>query len=105
MKKPHFFKAKSRLGLINPPMRHTEINFGVEDAPDVIVTSDLLSKFDTCELSDFSFTKPEEVSKENYYPLLAKELKNFKDLINEKIKSDQTQVVIGGDNSVTFSSF
>jgi arginase family enzyme len=105
MKTPHFFKAKSRLGLINPPMRHTEINRGVEDAPDYIITAEFLSGFQNYEVSNYEFTKPEKADQENYYKILAQELKEFKDLINTNLKQDQTQVVVGGDNSVTFSSF
>lgn len=104
MKIPHFFKASSRLGLINPPMRHTEINKGVEDAPEYILSTDFLKTFKDYEVSEFKFTQPEDITNEAYYPQLAKELKEFKDLINMNLKKNQVQVVIGGDNSVTFSS-
>lgn len=104
MKIPHFFKAKSRLGLINPPMRHEEINIGVEDAPDNILTADFLNKFPGSEVAEFIFSKPEIIAAKNYYHILATELKEFADLINNKLKLNQTQVVVGGDNSVTFSS-
>lgn len=104
MKNPHFFKAKSRLGLINPPMRHEEQNIGVEDAPDYILSNSFLDKFSEREVSEFNFTKPESVKKEEYYPILAKELREFTETIYSNLKPNQTQVVIGGDNSVTFSS-
>jgi arginase family enzyme len=105
MKTQHFFKAKSRLGLINPPMRHTEINRGVEDAPDHIISQEFLNTFPESETTDFAFTQPEKVELNNYYAILSRELKDFTDTINKNLKPNQTQVVIGGDNSVTFSSF
>lgn len=104
MKTPHFFKAKSRLGLINPPIRHEEINKGVEDAPDSILSEIFLKNFPDNEITDFTFPKPEEVEKKNYYSTLAKKLKEFTEIIYSNLKSNQTQIVIGGDNSVTFSS-
>lgn len=105
MKIPHFFKAKSRLGLINPPIRHAEINRGVEDAPDSILSPRFLKEFDQKSVTEFTFSNPEDVEKENYYSVLATQLKEFTDIINSSIKDGQTQVVIGGDNSATFSSF
>ncbi len=105
MKIPHFFKAKSRLGLINPPMRHQDINKGVEIAPDFILSQDFLKTFQEKEVSEFIFSKPEDIEKKNYYSTLSSELNEFKNLINENIKSTHTQIVIGGDNSVTLSSF
>lgn len=86
-------------------MRHSKMNLGVEDAPDYILTPEFLSRFSEKVVSEFNFSKPETVEKENYYQVLSQELKLFKDLINKDINPDHTQVVIGGDNSVTFSSF
>ncbi|HUQ85447.1 MAG TPA: arginase family protein [Candidatus Limnocylindrales bacterium] len=104
MKIPHFFKAKSRLGLINPPIRHEKINRGVEDAPDYILSENFLRTIPEKIIDEFTFSKPEEVERQTYYSILSKELKNFTDLINTTIMPGQTQIVIGGDNSVTFSS-
>lgn len=104
MKIPHFFKAKSRMGLINPPMRHTKFNNGVEEAPSYIINQNFLDTLPKYKTSEFIFSKPEDIQKEKYYSKLAEELESFKHLINEKIKPAETQVVIGGDNSVTFSS-
>lgn len=103
-KQPYFFKAKSRLGLVNPPMRHQQLNIGVEQGPDYILSPEFLNQFPGASVSEFVFSKPEEVSSGQYYQVLALELKRFKELINQQIKPGETQVVIGGDNSVTFSA-
>lgn len=115
-KTPHFFKAISRIGLINPPVRQKEFNIGVEEAPDFILDGNFLSKFtkvkeerfvkhsDLVEVSELVFSKPEEIGLKKYYSVLANELSQFKDLINKNLKGNQIQVVVGGDNSVTLAS-
>ncbi|MBI2022390.1 arginase family protein [Candidatus Daviesbacteria bacterium] len=116
MKTPHFFKAISRIGLINPPIRQKEFNIGVEEAPDFILDGIFLSNFTKekelefvphtklVEISEYVFSKPEEIGLDKYYQILAKELTEFKQFINANLKKDQIQVVIGGDNSVTLAS-
>lgn len=95
-RKPHFFKVYSRLGLIHAPVHSDQLNIGVEDAPDLI-----LEQFLNFPISQYKFPLPQE---ENYWQILAKNLKEFKDLINKELRDNETQIVIGGDNSVTFSS-
>lgn len=104
MKSPHFFKAKSRLGLINKPVRQSELNIGVEDAPDAILTSNFLVNYPNSKVNEFIFPKPEEIKKENYLSVLASSMEEFKNLINHNLKENETQVVIGGDNGITFPS-
>lgn len=101
---PHFFKVRSRIGLTHPPIRHSEFNYGVEDAPDAIITDVFLKSFEDYEISEFEFKPPEDILRENYWAEVASELTEFKDLINNEFKNDQTQVVLGGDNTVTLSS-
>lgn len=101
---PNFFKVKSRIGLTNPPIRHSDFNFGVEDAPDEIVVDSYLKNFENYEINEFEFKQPEDVLKENYWSEVASELNEFKELVNGKISEGQTQVVLGGDNTVTLSS-
>lgn len=101
---PHFFKAYSKLGARYKLIRQDHYIGGVEDAPDYILTPELLKSFPGSEVSEYSFSLPEKVSEENYYQVLAKELGEFAGLINRELKPSQTQVVVGGDNTVTFSS-
>lgn len=101
---PNFFKVKSRIGLTNPPIRHTDFNYGVEDAPDQIADDSFLKNFDDYEINEYEFKPPEDILKENYWQEIAIELNELKTLINNKVSKGQTQVVLGGDNTVTLSS-
>jgi len=103
-KPPHFFKVKSRVGLTNPPIRHNELNLGVEDAPDSVLTPLFLENFPQAKINDFSFTTPEEMNKDEYWKILARELEQLKILITKEVSKTDTQIVIGGDNTVTLSS-
>ncbi len=127
MKKPHFFKAKSRIGLANKPIHQNEFNFGVEDGPDAILTPDFLSNLKRSLLGSvdsFVFTNPEDIKPDQLYKILAGEIAGFRDFINSVIlgirqpaetpeskkrfwqgKNDRViQIVIGGDHSVTLPS-
>jgi len=104
MRQVHFYKAHSRIGLTNAPIRQTDLNTGVEEGAEAVLTESFLSAFPEHELNEFSFSDPEKIDKDQYWKVLAKELSDFKNLINSTLKQDQTQLVIGGDNTVTFSS-
>lgn len=119
MHKIHFYKVKSRLGIVNPILNTKDLNIGVEDAPDEVLTKEFLSKFDNPQISEFAFSKPEALTVRDsspvgrraqndipirYFDLLARELSLFKNLINKTLERRETQVVVGGDNSITFSS-
>lgn len=88
MRKIHFYKAKTRLGILYPPIHQRTLNIGVEDAPDAILTRDFLSRFNYVT-TGFEFPKPENVSKDNYIRVLADKLKEFKNLINKTIKKQR----------------
>jgi len=105
MHKVNFYKAYSRLGLINAPLGSSEANIGVEDAPDAILTEDFLHKFDVGSVNSFTFSKPEEIDKAKYFKIMLDESLKFADLIEiQQKKSPGTAVVIGGDHSVSFGS-
>ncbi len=101
---PHFFATHSRLGLTKAPYHSRILNIGVEDGPDAILSSDFVKKYPGVAIHDFHFSRPEDVDRDNYYRILAKELGNMADLITKNLKKDETQVVVGGDHSVAFSS-
>src|SRR5260221_1612190 len=113
MKKIHFFKAKSRLGMINIPHKGTALNLGVENGSDEVLTEDFLAEFD-CKVDSFEFSKPEDIKSdvrhqtsdisEEYFKILAQESKEFADFIKRNLANDEIQVVIGGDHSVSFGS-
>ena len=50
------------------------------------------------------FLKPEEVNPKQFNKILGKQIGDFKEFINKRLILGQTQVVIGGDHSVTLSS-
>ena len=104
MRQPHFFKSYSRLGVPFFPIRQNKLNLGVEDSPDFVITKEFLGEFENPGINEYRFPKPEDVLKEDYYQVLADHLEKFKDLIQTSLKEGETQVVIGGENSVTFSS-
>lgn len=104
-KSPHFFKAKSRLGIPHIPFRSIEQNIGVEKAPDAILTQEFLKAFFSFyRTTEFIFPKPEDISISHYYEILTESLIEFKTIIQNSLEGNEIQIVIGGDNSVTFSS-
>jgi arginase len=104
MKTPHIFKAYSRIGLTHAPIRREEPNIGVEEGSDAILNEEYLNSLKQYELSEFTFTNPEDIDPQEYLKILTKELSEFKNIINQNLKGDELQLVIGGDNTVTFSS-
>lgn len=115
MKKVHFFKMNSRIGLLNIPHRQKEPNIGVEEGPSAILTQDFINKLltnnesrttnnPTFSIEEFTFPSPENLTINSQQDVLAKYLKGASDLINLKLKNDEKQVCIGGDHCITFSS-
>src|SRR5581483_2120570 len=100
----HFFKAKSRLGLIAAPINQSEQNFGVENGSNKILDDKFLKQLSSFEVSNFEFPLPENVLPSDFWPTLAESIRIFKDFLNSELKSNQKQVVIGGDHSVTLPS-
>lgn len=104
MRIPHFFKARSRLGLMHPPIHSTIFNIGVEDGPDAVLTQEFLSTFSQSSVDSYTFPFPESGSNGTYVEILAKHHKALADLILQTLAPNETQVVIGGDHSVSMSS-
>ncbi len=102
---PHFYKARCRLGLLNIPFGSHEFNRGVEEGPDAILSPQFLASLGNPSTDSFDFSNPDKIDKKKYQEIIAKEYSEFATLINQSIKPEETQVVIGGDHSVTFSSF
>jgi arginase len=104
MRNVHFFAAYSRLGLINPPHGSNKFNYGVEIAPEFVLNNKFLNNFPNHKVDEFTFSKPEKIIKENYQKIIATESLRFANLINQKLKPQEVQVVVGGDHSVAFGS-
>lgn len=104
VKSPHFFKARSRIGLVNPPLGSDELNIGVEDAPDAILQKSFLKKFPSYRMDEFDFSDPQKILDGKFFIVAAKELIAFKNLIVHRTKRQETPAVIGGDDCVTLAS-
>jgi arginase len=98
----HFFKLKSRFGLLNPPIGKQELNIGVEDAPDAILSADFLRLIGNAPVDEYSFPVPQDINAD--FSILVKSFTEAKNLIKSKLTLNETQVVIGGDHSVTFAA-
>lgn len=104
-KRIHFFKAYSRLGIINKPWGEKQLNIGVEHGPDAVLSKKFVSSFHPfSKTTEYKFPFPEEINRSEYEQTLYQSLKEFGNMINENLKNDETQVVIGGDHSVAFAS-
>jgi len=105
MKKVNFYKVYSRLGMQNLPWQGSEMNYGVEDAPDYILTPEFLAKFDDYLIKEFKFSLPENIKKEDYFKTMARESLELASLIEKtQKKRPATAILIGGDHSVSFGS-
>lgn len=102
--KIHFFKAYSRLGMIYIPMGGTKLNLGVEKGSDAVLTRQFLKSFKNSTVSSFTFPLPEQINVKKDKEIIAHSSKQFADFINENLKENEVQFVIGGDHSVAFSS-
>jgi arginase len=101
---PHFFKIKSRFGLKNPPIGKSELNIGVEEAPDSILTPDFFDAVKNYSVDEFIFPDPVKIEAKDFVGQLVKNFAACKALIQNKLKAGECQVVIGGDHSVTFAA-
>ena len=104
MVKAHFFKVKSRIGIINNPNKQKEKNIGVENGAAHILEENFLKKLKSYSVSDFNFPDPKDLSKENFFKTVNKYIVDLQNKINREIEDDQTQIVIGGDHSVSLPS-
>lgn len=75
----------------------------MENGPRAILTSRFLSDY-RYQVDQYRFSNPDLLHDQDFYPTLAKEIQDLRLLINQSIKPHQTQVVLGGDHSVTLPS-
>jgi arginase len=104
VRKIHFFKAHSRLGIVNKPLHQDELNIGVEDAPSSILTEEFVSEFTDSRVSSFYFPLPEDLKEGSYFEVFSEKTEEFKEMIEEELEEDYVQVVIGGDHIVSLPS-
>jgi arginase len=92
------------MGLRNVPIHQTELNIGVEDGPDAVISEDFVKCFASCSVSFYEFPKPEDITPDCFNQALAKSIVQCRNAINCAITAGQTQVMVGGDHSATFPS-
>lgn len=104
IKTPHFFKAYSRIGLAHIPYGQKSLNLGVEEGPDGVLDEEFLASLNNPSLDSFRFTNPEDIEEKNFNSILAEEIKAFSALLDDQLKKGETQIVIGGDHTITLPS-
>jgi len=104
-KRIHFFKALSRLGMINVPWGENQLNLGVERGPDAILSGNFVARFrPRPTITTYKFPLPEEINKYDYEKVLYESFREFRDVITKNLKTNEIQVVVGGDHSVALAS-
>jgi arginase len=99
-----FVKAKSRLGLINPPHNESNPNIGVEQGPDYVLSNEFSNQFPVHDELIYEFSTPEKVSLAEYYNVLAREYEKVINLISTKLNPSKILVTVGGDHSIALGS-
>lgn len=99
-----FFKAKSRLGMLNLPYKGNMLNLGVEKGSDEILSSNFLRELEEeNQVFEYEFPDAETVDHDNY-ELIIQESERFKNLIQENVGESDTQITVGGDHSISLST-
>lgn len=98
---PHYYGLNSRLGLQYEPVGSTELNIGVEDGAKAIITPDFLAQYPG-SFTHYNFPQPTQGSE--YWHLVASESNAAAQVITQTLQQGETQIVLGGDHSVTFVS-
>lgn len=104
MRKPHFFKAYTHLGIHNLPYGNFIGASGVENAPDKIFSDKFLKTLGNPSVSNFRFSNPEKIKPLNLYQTILKESLKFEKYILGQTKENETVIIIGGDHSITYPS-
>src|SRR5262249_5760448 len=77
---------------------------GVEEGPDAVLSEGFLKSIPHTSTHTYEFPTPEEIAPAAFNQVLASSVVACRNAINLSIGSDETQVVVGGDHSVTFPS-
>jgi len=109
MKKLLVSKVSSRLGMKYIPSGGTVLNIGVENGPDAVLTPEFIqdiSQENEVDLFDYTFSDPDPISKETYYPVVAEESATLANDIVEKLthKKYSGLINVGGDHSIAYAT-
>ena len=104
MKQPHFFALSSRLGMHNLPWKGSELNVGVENGPEAILTADFLqSHFPRSKVNSFHYKSIDEINPNDIFAVIAYETKLVSALIQQALRDGELPVSIGGDHTVSLA--
>lgn len=105
-KKLLIVKSRSRFGMKYIPFGGKELNIGVENGPDEILTEGFLKKFNNYNILDFNFSLPENVDDDKYYSFMAKEISELSQKIKKEVIDNNIDYIlnVGGDHSIASSS-
>lgn len=104
MKQPHFFALSSRLGMHNLPWKGNELNVGVEDGPDAILTQEFLTAdFPGAKTNSFHYKSIDQINPEEIFDVIAYETKLVSALIQQSLQDGEVPVSIGGDHTVSLA--
>ncbi len=104
MKQPHFFALSSRLGMHNLPWKGSELNVGVEDGPEAILTKDFLqSHFPQSKVNSFHYKSVHDMGSNDIYATIAYESRLVSALIQQALRDGELPVSIGGDHTISLA--
>ncbi len=104
IRKPHFYRFASRLGMINPPWRQEGLNIGVEEGAAAVLSDEFLRTFPDTACDTYQFPDPGGIDKKDIYHAIADYTEKAIAEIAGTIRDGETQVVAGGDHSISLAS-
>lgn len=104
MRRIHFFKAQSYIGYNNKLTYADKINTQVQYGGEAVLSDVLLARFPAAKISSFTFPKPQDLNNKTFLMQLTKGIIEFKEFLSHNISNNETQVVIGGDHSISLPS-
>lgn len=104
MPTPHFYQLHSRLGLLHPPIGSTEMNLGVEEGAEAILTRNWRDFFPGSFKGIIQHSLPEKQVPGTYYAVVADQYFNNAQIMIDHFQPGQMLVAVGGDHSVALSS-
>jgi len=100
------FLLSSRLGLLHQPQGQTELNVGVEEGPEAVITPQLAEELGLTT-HHCRFSSPDKIQAEDYYSVFSRETQacahSIASVLRVSPKHRPTSIVVGGDHSVSLA--
>lgn len=104
MRRIHFFKAESYIGYNNELTYTDKINTEVQYGGKAVLSDVFLARFPGAKISSFTFPKPQDLNNKTFLTKLTKSIIEFKEFLSHNVSNNETQVVVGGDHSISLPS-